>query len=362
MDRGLLNLVRGRLPAYTRKLRHLQLLRRYATPRKLTNLARAEWALRRGEVVLPSRPYVYTVDIGNLCNLRCPLCPTGTHELQRPQSFMPYECFERVLDEIRPYAFEIVLHNWGEPFLHPRLIEIVRAARAARIGTAASSNLHLVRRGAAFLREIVVSGLDHLVVSIDGTTQDVYEHYRRGGDLAHVMANLKELVALKRELRRDTPVIEWQFLVMRHNEHQIEDAKRLGREIGVDRVRFTGAGLPFDDLTNVALAREWLPERPAFRGYDPEIIRRRGYLYDEHCFYLYRAMTINPRGEVAPCCAIHHAKWDFGNLLEASLDEVWNNAHYRSARALFSRRGVASAQDTACHHCPLFRWEAARVA
>ena len=105
------------------------------------------------------------------------------------------------------------------------------------------------------------------------------------------------------------------------------------------------------------LAAEWLPKNPNYRGYDPQTMLDRGYLYDQKCFYLYRAMTVNPRGEVAPCCALHHSQWDFGNLLETGLDEVWNNAHYRSARALFSRRLHHDAVDTACHHCPLFKYE-----
>jgi radical SAM protein with 4Fe4S-binding SPASM domain len=352
-----LNLALGRLPSYTRKSRHFNLLRRYCTASKLANLLRAEFERAQGRIALRSRPYVYTVDIGNVCNLNCPLCPTGDRELQRPQGFMPLRDVERVVEKIRRYAIEVILHNWGEPFLHPEFPEIVRVAKAAGIGTTTSSNLNLVHRGADFLREVVDSGLDHLTLSIDGTTQDVYEFYRRGGHLEHVLANLKELAAYRHEAGSRTPILEWQFLVMKHNEHQIEDARRIAADIGVDRLRFLGAGLPFDDLDNVELAREWLPRNPKYRGYDPATINSRGYLYDEKCFYLYRAMTVNPRGEVSPCCAIHHEKWDFGDLLDESLEEVWNNDHYRSARSLFSKRATDARVDTACHHCPLFRYE-----
>jgi radical SAM protein with 4Fe4S-binding SPASM domain len=266
--------------------------------------------------------------------------------------------FRKVLEKIEPWAFEVVLHNWGEPFLHPHLLEIVRATKRAGIGAAVSSNLNLVGKGSEFLREIVDSGLDHLVVSIDGTTQAVYQEYRRGGCLDHVMANLKELVAIKRESGSRTPIIEWQFLMMKHNEHQADEARRIADELGVGNIRFTGAGLPFDDLADAELAEKWLPTDPKYRdAYDPARIRERGYLYDQRCFYLYRAMTVNPRGEVAPCCAIHHQAWDFGNLLDSNLEELWNNPHYRASRALFSRRPHESQLQTACHQCPLFRHE-----
>ena len=81
----------------------------------------------------------------------------------------------------------------------------------------------------------------------------------------------------------------------------------------------------------------------------------RGYLYDESCFYLYRAMTVNPDGEVAPCCALYHSKFDFGNLIESSLEDVWNGGHYRASRALFSRENYDGQLKTACHECPLFK-------
>lgn len=357
MAEGVLNLLLGRLPAYTRKARHIDLLRRYGTPRKVANLARAEWAKARGEVVLRSRPYVYTIDIGNICNLRCPLCPTGLHTIERPQGFMSFADFEKVVEKIRPYAIEAVLHNWGEPFLHPNFLDIVRTLKAAGIGTATSSNLNLVHKDASFLYQVVDSGLDHLVMSIDGTTQDVYGHYRRGGNLEHVLRNVKELVAYKKQTGRRTPVLEWQFIVMKHNQHQMDEARRLAAELGVDTLRFTGAGLMFDELKNVELGEQWLSDLPEFRGYEPKTMRDRGWLYDEKCFYLWRAMTVNPRGEVAPCCAISHAKYDFGNLVESSLDEVWNNAYYRSARSLFSKQPIADPVETVCHVCPLFKWE-----
>jgi radical SAM protein with 4Fe4S-binding SPASM domain len=357
MSTGTLNLVLGRLPSYTRKARHLQLLRRYAQPAKLLNLLQAEFSRLRGDIVSKGRPYIYTVDTGNVCNLRCPLCPTGYQGLERPQSLMRLPAYLAVLEKIRPYAIEVILHNWGEPTLNPDILPIIRATREAGIGSTISSNLNLEHRGDAFLHELVESGLDHLTVSIDGTTQAVYETYRRKGDLEHVLHNLRELLAHRRRIGSRTPSIEWQFLVMKHNEHQMDDVRRLAREIGVDRLRFTSPGLPFDELSNTQLAADWLPQNPAYHMYHPGKIRRDGHLFDERCFYLYRAMTINPEGGVSPCCAVYHGSSDFGNLIDSPLDAVWNNAHYRSSRALFSKRHCDDPIETICGRCPLFKYE-----
>lgn len=358
---GFSNLLLGRLPSYTRKSRHLQLLLRYARPAKLANLARAELARSRGDIVTSGRPYIYTIDTGNVCNLRCPLCPTGEQELQRPQTMMSLQTFEKVLSEIGPWAIEVILHNWGEPFLNANILDMVRATRAAGIGTTISSNLNLVRRGDDFLGEVVDSGLDHLTVSLDGTTQEVYETYRRGGDLEAVLHNMRTLLEHRRRSRAATPVVEWQFLVMKHNQHQIEDARRMAREIGVDRIRFTSAGLPFEQLADVPLARKWLSDLPDYSAYDPASIERRGYMFDERCYYLYRAMTINPGGEVSPCCVVYHSQHDFGSLVDRSLDEIWNNGYYRASRALFSRKSYSGNERTVCAACPLFKYETERA-
>lgn len=358
---GVSNVVLGKLPSYTRKSRHLQLLLRYTRPSKLANIALAEWSMARGDIVAKGRPYVYTIDTGNVCNLRCPLCPTGAQNLQRPQSMMSRAVFERVIERIGPWAIEVILHNWGEPFLNPDILPMVRTARAASIGTTLSSHLNLVHRGDDFLADVVDSGLDHLTVSLDGTTQEVYERYRRGGHIDAVFHNIRVLLECRRRMRQTTPVIEWQFLVMKHNHHQMDDARRLAAQLGVDRLRFTSAGLPFEDLDNTQLAEQWMPDLPEYRAYDPAKIASRGYMFDERCFYLYRNMTVNPGGEVSPCCVVYHAKHDFGNLLTSSVDDIWNNAQYRASRALFSKKRSERRGGTVCEVCPLFKYESPRA-
>jgi len=357
MASGLLNLLLGRLPSYTRKSRHLQLLQRYGTTAKLVNIARAELSRIRGDLVVKGKPYVYTIDTGNFCNLRCPLCPTGVRGLQRTQALMSLDEFRTIVDKIEPFAIEAILHNWGEPFLNPDILAMIHYANAKGLGTTISSNLNLVNRNSHFLEEVVESPLDHLTVSLDGTTQEIYEKYRRGGDLDEVLNNLSYLLEYRRKLGRSTPQVEWQFLVMKHNQHQIEDARRMAHDLGVDNLRFSGAGLPFDQLGDVELGKEWLSELPVYQNYSPDRIREKGYLYDEKCFYLYRAMTVNPSGAVSPCCVVYHSDYDFGNLVNSSLEEVWNNAHYRSSRALFSRRTFEGNLETVCGKCPLFKYE-----
>lgn len=350
---ALRNFLFGKLPHYTRKARHLQQLLRHGTPRRLVNMARAEWALRTGQTRLGSLPYIYIIDPCNVCNLRCPLCPTGNETQDRPKKMMSFECYTSIIDQVRPYAVEVILHNWGESLLHPRIFDMIRYTGARNIGTTVSSHLNGVTD--EMIEKLIGSGLEHLTASIDGATQEVYETYRVRGKLSQALSALERLQRRKRERRSRTPLIEWQYIVMKHNEHELAAAERLAKDLGVERFRPISVGLPFDQLENRDLAAQWMSESPAFKGYDPELMLTRGYLYDEPCFYPYRAMTVNPDGAVAPCCAIFHKKWDFGNVQQQSVREIWNNRQYQSARSLFSSRPIADPITTVCSACPLYR-------
>jgi radical SAM protein with 4Fe4S-binding SPASM domain len=350
---ALLNLWLGKLPQYTRKARHLHQAVRHSTPKKIVNMVKAELALRTGKTSLTSLPYVYIIDPCNVCNLRCPLCPTGNQTGDRPKKMMTYECFTGIVDEIRDYAVEVILHNWGESLLHPRIFDMIRYASSANIGTNISSHFNNVTD--EMVENLIDSGLEHLTVSLDGASQAVYEQYRVRGNLQRALDALGRLQARKRARRSSTPIVEWQYIVMKHNEHEIPAAEQLARDLGVERFRLLSVGLPFDDLENLDLAGRWISDNPRYRGYHPEPILERGYLYDESCFYLYRAFTVNPDGAVAPCCAISQKKWDFGHIPTQTVREIWNGRHYRSARSLFSDQPIADPVRTVCDGCPLYR-------
>jgi len=347
------NFLLGKLPHYTRKARHLHQLLRHSGPRKLANVVSAEWALRTGRTHLSSMPYIYIIDPCNVCNLRCPLCPTGNQTADRPKRMMSLECYRSIIDQVRDYAIEVILHNWGESLLHPKIFDMISYARDANIGTSVSSHLNGVTDD--MIEQMIDSGLEHLTASIDGATQAVYEQYRVRGNLAAALSAIERLQRRKKERRSPTPILEWQFIVMKHNEHELDAARAQARVLGVERFRPISVGLPFDDLDNVQLGALWMSDNPAYRGYGPEKMIERGYLYDEPCFYPYRSMTINPDGAVAPCCAISHTKWDFGSVHRQSVREIWNSRHYQSARSLFSERPIDHPVETVCDGCPLYR-------
>ena len=115
------------------------------------------------------------------CNLRCPECPSGLRSFTRPTGMLPADLFRKTIDEVASRLWYLIFYFQGEPYLHPQFLELVKYAADKGIYTATSTNAHYL--GDDNARRTVDSGLDRLIISLDGTTQDVYQQYRVGGKL-----------------------------------------------------------------------------------------------------------------------------------------------------------------------------------
>lgn len=327
------------LPGTLRQtLFHLGRFRRYSTPGKIVNVALAKGGklLRRDR--LRSLPYRYTIDPTNACNLRCPLCPTGLGILKRDRGQLSLPQFQALVDQIAPVAYLVELYNWGEPFLHNHIFEMIRYAHDRRMMVRLSSNLN--HFNPAMAQKTVEAGLDALTVSIDGATQETYERYRRKGDLDTVMRNLGYLLDARRAARATNPLITVRLLVNRYNESEVAAVRDRVLDLGVD---LFAAGDLFVDTTDPAQRQEWLPADPANSAYHYEAPA------DDienvwHCSDLWESMTINWDGGVSPCCWLHDARNDFANVFEQSIREIWNGDAYRAPPRLclwWTTRGAA---------------------
>ena len=161
------------------------------------------------------------------CNLRCPECPSGLRSFSRPTGMLEKDFFKSTIDDIHQYLLYLIFYFQGEPYLNPDFLDMVKYASSKKIYTATSTNAHYLTDENA--KRTVESGLDRLIISIDGTTQDVYKQYRVGGNLDKVIEGAKNIVKWRKELNSKTPFIFFQFLVVKPNEHQIEDIKKLAK-------------------------------------------------------------------------------------------------------------------------------------
>lgn len=322
----------------------------HSTPLKVVNAvaAKIEKYLKRDKVW--GMPYRYTIDPLNICNLRCPLCPTGLGTLGRDRGRMDLEAFKSLIDQIAPYAYTVELYNWGEPFLHPQIFEMIHYASLKRIAVRLSSNLN--RYNQEMAQKTVAAGLDAVIVSVDGATQATYEKYRRGGNLERVLGNIRSLVEEKRKAGSRTPFITLRMLINRYNEGEIKQMSALATELGVDA--FT-TGTLFVDTTDQSQIDEWLPLNEELSYYDYSAEKLETVW---HCAELWESMTINWDGGLSPCCFLHEKGHDYENVFDRPLKDIWNGDAYISSRRVFAfggpKEGPVKTICTTCKGRPLY--------
>lgn len=272
------------------------------------------------------------------CNLRCPECPSGLRQFSRPTGMLKKDFFTQTIDEIHKELLYLIFYFQGEPYLNPNFLDMVAYAHEKGIYTATSTNAHFLTEEKA--KRTVESGLDRLIISIDGTTQDVYQQYRRGGKLEKVLAGARNIVKWKKELKSRTPFIFFQFLVVKPNEHQVNEIKELAREIGVDQIRFKTAQV-YDyenDPNNL------IPDNNKYSRYKRDKngkVKIKSGLHN-HCWKLWHANVITWDGLVVPCCFDKDAMHQLGNLKTQSFKETWNNDNYKQFRSelMQSRKNI----------------------
>ncbi|HUQ67357.1 MAG TPA: radical SAM/SPASM domain-containing protein [Flavitalea sp.] len=301
----------------------------------LTSFYISKWT---GKPVQWGNPVSVSFEPTTSCNLRCPECPSGLRSFTRPTGMLENNFFKNTIDQISRELVYLVFYFQGEPYLNPQFLKMVAYASSRGIYTATSTNAHYLNDNNA--RQTVECGLDRLIISIDGTTQNVYQQYRRGGSLDKVIEGTKNIVAWKKKLKSRTPFIFFQFLVVKPNEHQVHEIKLLAKECGVDEVRFKTAQV-YDyknDPNNL------IPVTRKFSRYIKEKngVHRLKNALSNHCWRLWHATVITWDGMVVPCCFDKDAQHKLGDLKGKPFSEIWKNDSYKKFRTkvLHGRRNI----------------------
>jgi radical SAM protein with 4Fe4S-binding SPASM domain len=246
--------------------------------------------------------------------------------------------FKETIDQLYKDLYYLVFYFQGEPYLNPAFLDMVKYASGRKIYTATSTNAHYLNDQNS--RRTVESGLDRLIISIDGTTQEVYQQYRVGGQLDKVLEGARNIVKWKKELKSKTPFIVFQFLVVKPNEHQISSVKELAKEIGVDDIWFKTAQVyDYENDPN-----QLIPSIARFSRYrrnkDNRVEPKNSL--SNHCWRLWHAPVITWDGLVVPCCFDKDAQHQLGDLKGKPFREVWKNGKYSAFRRdiLQSRKNI----------------------
>jgi radical SAM protein with 4Fe4S-binding SPASM domain len=281
----------------------------------------------RGKPLQWGTPMTISVEPTTACNLRCPECPSGLRSFTRETGNMKEDFFRKLIDDMHRRLTWLIFYFQGEPYINPKFLDMVRYAHEKGIYTITSTNGHFLHPENA--RKTVASGLDRILISVDGATQDVYEQYRKEGELDKVLQGARNLVAAKREARSATPHIVFQMLVVKPNEHQIDTVKALAKEIGVDEVKLKTA-----QVYDYEQGNELIPTLKQYSRYeqtDSGTWKVKNKLLN-HCWKLWHACVITWDGMVVPCCFDKDASHQLGDLRQHSFSAIWKGAAYQQFR------------------------------
>jgi len=324
--------------------------------RRRTNAVRLRVAYRLGLPRVPGGPRILMVEPTNECNLRCPLCPTGAGTLKRPKGHMSFELYQGLLEELDGALERLMLYNYGEPFLHPRILDMVALAHQAEVHTRISTN------GLAFMRarcadDLIASGLSYLRVSVDGATSETYATYRVGGQFDRVLEGVRLLQQRKAELGRPRPVVELQFIAMRHNEHEIPAIRQIAHDMGtLLRVKTVGLG----DPNGRPMLQRWLPTQDSLRRYrecEGRFELAQSGRPRRACDHPWHRLVVNWDGQVTPCCYDRDGAYEFGNAAEG-MSAVWNGRRLRA----FRQAARSPLPPAICRRCVVRLWDSPWIA
>lgn len=270
----------------------------------------------------------------NTCNLKCPGCPTGSGILTRPKGFMQFSDFKKIIDEAHKGLESIMLWNYGEPLLNPDIFEMIKYAKKFNIRTITSTNAYFLPEN---IGNIINSGLDKLIVSLDGASKETYEKYRLNSDFNKVSQSIHDLCHKK----NSSLTVELQYIIMRHNEHEIDKIKKLAKQYKVDRLSLKSVW--FLDKRLKDQYHELLPKNPKYQ----RKIEQSGY-----CIRPWYHMTIQWNGDVAPCCYDANCQINLGNVLNDGVRGVWNGNKFKNFRKVMKRQYQGERIIDICQKCP----------
>lgn len=273
------------------------------------------------------RPLSLSIEPTTACNLGCPECPSGLKQFTRPTGNMKANLNQKIIDELGKDLAYVNFYFQGEPFINKNIFDLIKYADQKGIYTATSTNAHFLTPEAC--EQVIASGLKRLIISIDGTTQETYQQYRKEGSLEKVIQGTKNIVEAKKVKQSKFPYVIFQFLVVKPNEHQIEEAKQLATALGVDEIRFKTA-----QVYDFEKGNPLIPNNEKYSRYKkmPNGTYKLKNKMNNHCWRMWSSAVITWDGSIVPCCFDKDAKHKLGNMQFVKFSDIWKNKEYNYFR------------------------------
>jgi radical SAM protein with 4Fe4S-binding SPASM domain len=280
-----------------------------------------------GRPVIWGYPVSASIEATTFCNLQCPECPSGLKKFTRPTGSIIPEKFLNYITPLSKRLTYLMIYFQGEPYMNKNFFDLIKISGAKKIYTATSTNGHFLNDENA--EQTVRSGLDRLIISLDGTDQETYSSYRKNGNFDTVINGIKNTVEWKKKLKSKKPYIILQFLVLKTNESKIGEIRRLAKDLGVNELQLKTA--QFYEFEN---GNPLMPENRKFSRYKKNLkgIYSLKKKTKNRCLRMWQSLVIIWDGKIVPCCFDKDADFILGDLNKNTFPEIWKGNTYKEFR------------------------------
>lgn len=253
-------------------------------------------------------PLEISIEPTNVCNLRCPTCPTNRN-MNRKKGFMEFSMFKSIIDELKhsKKKSKIFMNFAGEPTLNQDIDKFVQYASDNGHETFISTNVTVLNKDLAI--RIIKAGLTNIHLCIDGFTKESHEAYRIGSDFNIVKKNIEDFILAKKDLGKKVPTVTIQTLLTSYSEKEKDKIIEWAKNIGADQINLKSFNVNFGGVKKEDNCEDFLPTKKEFR-------RKTSQLNKTLCSLSKRNVVVYWNGEVGLCCIDYNNEIKIGNIKE----------------------------------------------
>ena len=283
--------------------------------------------------IYPDRLYIEST---NHCNLACVMCPTGLGTAKREKGYMDLDLFRQIVDEMAPHVKATTLHIWGEPLLHPRIVDMIAYCHHKGLHSEISTNAVLLDESIS--KAILQAGLGTIYLCMDGTTKETYEQIRRRANFEETKANILRFLELKEQVSGPVPETKLQIIEIAPTADEISQFKDEWRLPGVDRINVKGFdswGGQVEEINELGHAK---PNVPSTRFACPNL------WYHAHIYW---------DGSLVRCDRDFDAVGALGNVSQGVM-RAWRGPQMAELRRKHVRQELDD--EIPCNNCTEWAW------
>ena len=254
-------------------------------------------------------PKTINIELTNMCNLRCPVCPTH-FAMTRERGFMDFELFKSIIDEFKNVNLKpgIIMIFAGEPLLHKNVDKFVEYAAKNGHSTFISTNATLLSKDLSI--RLIRAGLSSVHLCLEGMTKESHEAYRVGSQFELVKKNIEDFMSAKKELNQNKPSVTIQTLLTSFSENEIDKLIEWAKNIGANKINLKTLSL--GSYTTKEMKEKYsylLPNKNEFR-------RKISTINKTLCAMPLRDAVVYWNGELGLCCVAFNKAAALPNIKE----------------------------------------------